>query len=60
MAEKTQAETIFGKAIGIGSIDERKAFLDEACQGDRDLRQGVEKLVQDYFRAGEFLQEPVA
>jgi serine/threonine protein kinase/tetratricopeptide (TPR) repeat protein len=60
MAKRAQAETIFGNAIEIGSVEERNAFLDEACHDDPALRQEVEKLVQDYFRAGEFLEQPVA
>lgn len=60
MAEKPQAETIFGRAIEIAEIEELNAFLDGACHGDPALRQEVEKLVHDYFRAGEFLEHPVA
>ena len=59
MAEKARAETIFGNAIEIVSAAERQAYLDEACDGDPILRQEVEKLVQDYFRAGKFLEQPL-
>ncbi|HEX5106090.1 MAG TPA: serine/threonine-protein kinase, partial [Pirellulaceae bacterium] len=60
MSEQPQAETIFGKAIEFGAVGERNAFLDGACHGDPALRQQVDKLVHDYFRAGEFLEQPVA
>ena len=60
MTGKAQAETIFGNAIEIASSEERRAFLDEACRDDSGLRREVEQLVLDYFRAGEFLQQPVA
>ncbi len=60
MVEQPRAETIFGKAIEIGPVGERNAFLDGACHGDLALRQDVDKLVHDYFRAGEFLEQPVA
>ena len=52
------AESIFGAAIQIPSSDDRAAFLNEACGGDRQLRAEVEKLVIDHFRAGSFLEQP--
>jgi serine/threonine protein kinase len=51
-------ETIFAEAIEIGSPEDRRVFLDEACQGDSELRQTVEKLVGHHFRAGSFLEAP--
>jgi serine/threonine protein kinase/tetratricopeptide (TPR) repeat protein len=53
-------EIIFAQAIDIPSPEERAAYLDQACSSDRALRAEVEKLVKDYFKAGEFLQRPVA
>jgi len=60
MTETAHAETIFGDAIEIASPEERQAFLDRECQDDPSLRQEVEKLVLDYFRAGDFLEQPLA
>ena len=60
MPEKQQIETIFGRAIEIASSQKRAAFLQQACQDDHELRREVERLVGDFFRAGEFLQDPVA
>ena len=53
------AETIFGEAIEITSLHDRSLFLDRACQGNADLRRDVERLVEDHFRAGSFLDAPV-
>ena len=60
MAQKVHVETVFAEAIEIASPQERAAFLDRACQEDPGLRQEVEKLVVDHFRAGQFLEHPVA
>jgi len=54
------ADTIFAQAIEIASTQERAAFLENACANDPELQREVEKLVADHFRAGEFLERPVA
>jgi serine/threonine protein kinase/WD40 repeat protein len=54
------ADTLFAQAIEIASPQERAAFLENACANDPELRREVEKLVADYFRAGAFLEQPVA
>src|SRR5262249_46077466 len=54
------ADTVFAQAIEIESPEERSVFLDKACASDPELRREVEKLVRDYFRAGEFLERPAA
>src|SRR5262245_36606572 len=59
MAERNHAETIFAEAIEIASPEDRAAFLDRACLQNPALRQEVEKLVVDHFRAGEFLEAPL-
>src|SRR5262245_13410412 len=56
----TIAETVFARAIQMGSADERATYLDQACGSDADLRRNVEKLVNDHFRAGAFLEQPAA
>jgi len=53
-------ETIFGEAINITSARERDAYLDRACENDSNLRVMLEQLVGDHFRAGKFLEQPVA
>ena len=48
MAGEVQSpETIFCNAISIESAEERARFLKDACHGNIDLLQGVEKLVED-------------
>src|SRR5262245_61957332 len=51
-------ESIFGEAIDIASPEERRTYLDEACHGNAELRQLVDKLVEHHFRAGSFLNMP--
>ena len=58
--DRKSPETIFGEAIAIESPEDRAAFLDQACQDDPELRRELEKLVADHFRAGDFLEHPVA
>jgi tetratricopeptide (TPR) repeat protein/serine/threonine protein kinase len=60
MATAPTAETIFSRAIEIASPGERAAFLEAACAGDAQLRDEVARLVGDHFRAGQFLEQPVA
>jgi serine/threonine protein kinase len=50
-------ETIFTHALQKHSPAERQAFLDEACAGDRDLRQRIEALLNAQA-AGDFLDVP--
>jgi WD40 repeat protein/serine/threonine protein kinase len=54
------ADTVFAQAIEIEAPQERAAFLENACANDPELQREVEKLVHDYFRAGEFLERPAA
>ncbi len=54
-----QLKTIFQAAIEL-KLDERAAFLTEACAGDAGLRSRVEKLLASHDGAGAFLQSPAA
>src|SRR5713101_7060176 len=56
--ELLNPETVFAKAIEIESPQDRAVFLEQACGSDPELRHQVEKLVVDYFRAGNFLEKP--
>jgi serine/threonine protein kinase len=60
MANFPDAESVFAQAIEIDSAEERGAFVNKVCANNPDLRDEVEKLVADYFRAGGFLEEPLA
>jgi serine/threonine protein kinase/tetratricopeptide (TPR) repeat protein len=53
-------DSIFAGAIEIDSPERRAAFLKEACHYDPELHRDLAKLVADHFRAGEFLEKPVA
>jgi serine/threonine protein kinase/Flp pilus assembly protein TadD len=55
---KQSPETIFGEAIAIESPHDRSVFLERACQGAKDLQHAVERLVDNHFRAGNFLESP--
>jgi hypothetical protein len=51
---------IFSKAVECQSGEERAAYLDQACQGDAELRARLEGLLQARREAGSFLQEASA
>src|SRR6266496_2108463 len=46
---------LFDEAMTRGP-NERIAFLEEACEGDRDLRKQVERLVKSHEKSGDFLK----
>jgi hypothetical protein len=46
---------LFDEAMTRGP-KERIAFLEEACEGDGDLRKQVERLVKSHEKSGDFLE----
>jgi hypothetical protein len=48
---------VFTRAIKV-PVRDRPVFLDDACQGDGQLRHKVEALLKAYDRIGNFLEEP--
>lgn len=52
-----QIEELFHAALQ-REPDEHAAFLDEACDGDLELRQQVEALLASLAEAGDFIEEP--
>src|SRR6516162_2368760 len=50
--------SIFLEALQRPSPEERAAFLDQACGGNRDLRHSVELLLKAHAKAGDFLAPP--
>ena len=60
MTENMHPETIFAHAIEIASASDRATFVANVCQNAPGIRRQVEKLVDDYFRAGDFLERPLA
>src|SRR5262249_23475767 len=53
-------ESIFAAAVEISSEAVRRRFVEQACAGDAKLRQRVEELVENHFRAGGFLEPPTS
>jgi len=51
-------ELILASAVEIDSGAERSQFLDQACAGDSELKRQVEVLIENHFRAGNFLESP--
>ena len=47
---------ILAKAAGLSDPQERSVYLDEACGDDAGLRTEVERLLQAYQEAGDFLE----
>jgi serine/threonine protein kinase len=54
--EEVAAERVFGEALDLRP-EERPAFLDRACDGQRDLREKVEALLRENDRLDGFLSE---
>jgi hypothetical protein len=48
---------VFTEAIKI-PLQDRAAFLENACRGDENLRRKVEALLGAHDRIGDFLEEP--
>jgi serine/threonine protein kinase len=54
------AKAIFDRAREITTPEERRAYLDQACGADAELRQRIETLLRAYDEAGAFLDQPAA
>jgi serine/threonine protein kinase len=57
---RPSVETILAEAVEIADAAERQAFVGRSCAGDRALQERVEGLIVNHFRAGSFLEKPVA
>jgi serine/threonine protein kinase len=53
-------DSLFAAAVELPTAEQRAEYLHRACSGDVDLRRKVEGLVDAHFRAGAFLESPVA
>src|SRR5260370_14395992 len=53
-------ESIFAAAVEISTEAERRRFVEQACADDTELKQRVEEMVENHFRAGNFLEPPTA
>lgn len=50
---------LFIAALQKPNAADRKAYLDESCRGDAQLRQEVEALLREHAQLGSFLEAPV-
>jgi WD40 repeat protein/serine/threonine protein kinase/tetratricopeptide (TPR) repeat protein len=57
-SDNMSAEEIFHEAIEINDPQKRAVYLDQACQGNPELRLEVEALLRADDRAGSFLEAP--
>jgi serine/threonine protein kinase/tetratricopeptide (TPR) repeat protein len=55
-----QLESILAAAVEIADAGRRRAFVENACSGDMELRHRVEALIDNHFQAGNFLEAPAA
>jgi serine/threonine protein kinase len=56
--QRRDVKSIFTSALEqpVGAV---AAFLDEACDGDADLRLEVSRLLSEHFNAGDFMGQPL-
>jgi WD40 repeat protein/serine/threonine protein kinase len=55
-AEPTREEELFHEALELPPGQDRTAFLQKACAGDKTLRQGIEALLRAHAEAGTTLE----
>src|SRR5262249_41017453 len=53
-----KVDEIFDEAVGRAAGPDRARYLDEACEGDLELRRRVERLLRAASQAGSFLETP--
>src|SRR5438874_2689170 len=53
-------ESILAAAVEMPAEAERQRFVQQACAGDGELKRRVEELIENHFRAGDFLEFPAA
>src|SRR5206468_804388 len=53
-----EANDVFLEALDLRSPEERRAYLDQACSGNAELRTHVESLLAASAGAGSFLGKP--
>ena len=54
-----ELRSIFCEALELPREEERRAYLDRACQGDPDLRARIDALLLAHHDLSEFLEQPV-
>ena len=58
--EPSRAKAIFLEAVDKAALDERGAFVEQACANDAELRQRVQALLQAHEAALDVLDRPAA
>ena len=58
MQKKRSEESIFAEAISQDSIQSRDKYLDEACHGDRKLKERIERLIAAHEKNASFIAGP--
>ena len=56
--KKTNAKSIFAKALEIETPEARETYLDDACGGNAELRSEVVDLLAAFEQVGSFLKKP--
>src|SRR5688572_18463068 len=56
--DPVRAEALFTAAAAISAPDERAAYLEAECRGDRQLRERVEALLRAHVASSSFLNPP--
>src|SRR2546423_10860348 len=59
-APDVNEQTLFAEALERTDPQERTAYLDQACQGNPDLRRRIDRLLAQHRQAGGFLEAPPA
>jgi hypothetical protein len=57
--EQQDIKSIFSEALEKDTPEERSAYLDRVCGDDSDLRAEFESLLENYDKAGDFLESPL-
>jgi serine/threonine protein kinase len=58
MTDSSQLESVFFTALKKRSPADRRAYLDEACATDHELRHQVERMLAAQVAVGSFLEQP--
>src|SRR5262245_3472283 len=53
-------DEILAQAVELSSAADRRAFVELACSNQPDLKPEINRLADLYYRAGSFLEQPIA
>ncbi len=53
-------ESILASAVEISESDARQRYVEQCCGDDPALKERVQELIENHFRAGSFLESPAA